>query len=123
MAYRYHGRASVDPSSPRAFAVCDRCGRWDNQVNLKWQMQYAGPTLVNLRLLVCDSCLDTPQQQLRTVIIPADPPPVYNARPEPFVIDETDWLSTQDDDVIDTQDGESIITRIPNPDSDPENPT
>lgn len=115
MAYRYHGRASVDPTAPSPFAVCDRCGRWYNLPDLKWQMQYAGAQLINLRWLVCDECLDTPQPQLRSIVLPADPKPVINARPEYFYLDETDWLSSQDGITLTTEDGNPLITQNPNP--------
>lgn len=95
MSWRPHGRASVRPSDPRAFAVCDRCGMWYNHENLTWQYQFAGPNLQNLRLLVCRKCLDIPQPQLKPRILPPDPVPIMNARPEFFTIDETDWIGTQ----------------------------
>jgi hypothetical protein len=88
MSFRPHGRASVDPSNPSSFGVCDRCGFWYNLRDLRWQYQWAGLTLINLRLLVCDPCYDTPAPFLKTIIIPPDPAPIFNTRPEPFSIDE-----------------------------------
>ena len=89
MAWRPHPRgASVDRSAPRAFATCDRCGFIYNHYKLSWQYEWRGPQLQNLRFLVCDRCLDVPQENLRTIVIPPDPPPIYNARPEPYGIDE-----------------------------------
>lgn len=88
---RPHGRAKVDPNSPKAFAVCQRCGFWYNHVDLTWAVDYRGKDLQNLRLLVCDICLDVPQPQNKPVIITADPIPVMNARPEFFAIDETSY--------------------------------
>lgn len=44
----------------------------------------------NLRILVCRDCYDKPQEQLRSIVIPPDPMPVINARPEWFIADETD---------------------------------
>ncbi len=82
---RQHGHASVDARDPRAWAVCDRCGFLYNHSALQWQWQWVGPRLQNLRLLVCQSCLDTPQEQLRTVILPPDPEPIQNARPEDYI--------------------------------------
>lgn len=42
----------------------------------------------NLRVLVCDSCYDKPQQSgQRTILIPADPVPIMNPRPEFYVAD------------------------------------
>lgn len=85
---RPHGRASVNPQAPRAFAVCDRCGALYNHSDLQWQYQYAGPRLQNLRILVCRDCLDVPQEQLRTILIPSDPVPILNPRPEAYVQDD-----------------------------------
>ncbi len=86
---RPHGHYRVDPSEPRAKAVCDRCGFWYQLSTLKWQYEWAGPRLQNLRFYVCDSCLDKPQINLKTIVIPADPVPVYNPRPEAFVSDNS----------------------------------
>ncbi len=94
MAWRFHGRARVNPTNPVSFAVCDRCGDWYNIGSLNWQYQWAGPNLQNLRLLVCKSCLDVPQPQLKPRILPPDPMPTLNARPENFLIDEIDYIGT-----------------------------
>lgn len=82
---RVHGRAQISRSNPRALALCDRCGARVNHDRLDWQFEYAGPKLINLRLLVCQRCNDTPQEQLRTIILPPDPTPIANPRPEFFV--------------------------------------
>lgn len=87
MSFRPQGRFTVDPTSPRARGACDRCGAHYQLDQLKWQFQYAGARLQNLRILVCRSCMDVPQQQLRAIIIPADPLPVMNPRPENYVQD------------------------------------
>jgi hypothetical protein len=83
-----YGQAETDSGYPRAHAVCDRCGRRTNHYKLNWQYDWRGPRLQNLRFLVCDSCYDTPQQSgQRTILIPADPIPVMNPRPEYYVPD------------------------------------
>ena len=82
---RPHGRATIDSQSPRALAVCDRCGALYNHDQLQWQWQWRGPTLQNIRFLVCDPCLDKPSEQLRTITLPPDPVPIANARPEYYV--------------------------------------
>ena len=110
MSWRQHGRARVDPNSPRAFAVCDRCGFWYNHIDLNWQFQWAGPTLINIRQLVCDTCLDIPQEQLRSIILPPDPDPVMNARPENFVVDEVNYRATQDGDRRVTEEDSPRVT-------------
>lgn len=84
------GRASTSISRPVAQAVCDRCGIWYSHNQLVWQYDFAGAGLVNKRLLVCTrTCNDKPQQQLRAIIIPADPVPIQNPRTEPFTEDES----------------------------------
>src|SRR5262245_39699107 len=84
---RPHGRASIDPTDPRALGICDRCGGLYNHNQLKWQYDWRGTKLQNLRFLVCDSCYDSYQQNgQRTIILPADPIPIMNARPEQYVV-------------------------------------
>lgn len=89
------GRARTSATNPRAHAICDRCGFRFNLSDLRYQYDWAGASLINKRLLVCtgNNCLDVPQQQLRSIIIPADPVPIVNARPQNFVDAETDYLS------------------------------
>ena len=83
---RPHGRAQVSQNAPRALAVCDRCGFMYNLDNLQWQWDWQqGPRLFNLRILVCPTCLDVPQESGRTIVLPPDPIPVHNPRPENYV--------------------------------------
>lgn len=86
MAYSSRsGRARTSASSPQAHAICDRCGFRYNHVALTWQYDWAGASLINKRILVCPTCLDTPQQQLRAIVVPSDPVPIANPRVEYFV--------------------------------------
>jgi hypothetical protein len=81
MAYASQaGFARTNPDSPQAHAICDRCGFRFNHVNLKWQYDWRGASLQNTRILVCDSCNDRPQTQLKAIIVPSDPDVVPNAR-------------------------------------------
>jgi len=84
------GRARTSARNPQAHAICDRCGGRYNHVDLTWQNDWAGASIINKRILVCRRCNDTPQQQLRSIVIPADPMPIQNARPERFAEYETD---------------------------------
>lgn len=93
---RATGRASVSTTNPRAFGICDRCGFLYNHHELQWQFDYRGAALINIRLLVCDTCLDVPQNQLRNIIVPADPTPIMNARTEDYPTASTDFFSTID---------------------------
>lgn len=83
------GHARVNERNPQAHAICDRCGFRYNLVDLIWQFDWRGPKMQNLRVLVCQSCLDQPQQNgQRTIILPPDPVPVQYARPEMYVPDD-----------------------------------
>lgn len=126
MAYRWRGQYfQVDAENPRAEGICDRCGFRFNLDNLQWQYAYMGSVQPqNTRLLVCGrpGCLDPLNPQDSPYILPPDPLPVFNARPEPYLLDEASWLLTQDGEIITTQDGEYFGTAIPNP-SDTANTT
>ncbi len=110
MAWRQHGRARVTPSHPVSFAVCDRCQIWHSITALRWQYQWAGPQLQNIRLLVCRLCYDTPQPQLKPRILPPDPMPTLNARPENFEIDDYDYRVTEDGNIRVTEDDTPRVT-------------
>lgn len=53
-----------------------------------WQYDWAGTKLINKRILVYADMLDEPQRQLGTIVLPPDPTPIMNARPENYAIDE-----------------------------------
>jgi|SRR5271166_4516920 len=85
MSWRFTGHARVNSRSPQAFGVCDRCGMWYNLVNLHYQYEWRGPRLANIRLRVCPRCLDIPFIFNRPLIIPPDPIPVWDPRPQNFI--------------------------------------
>jgi hypothetical protein len=99
------GRARTSSRNPQAHAICDRCGGRFNLVDLHWQYDWRGAVIQNLRILVCKSCLDVPQEQQRAIVVPADPTPMMNARTEPFCIDETDFRSISQPIVLDPETG------------------
>lgn len=109
MGWARYGHAQVDPSSPRAWGTCDQCGFNYNLENLRWQFQYNGTGLYNKRFLVCDPCYDKPAQFLLTPILPQDPKPVLNARPEPYALDENNVLTTQGGSPLLTEDRENYL--------------
>jgi hypothetical protein len=79
------GRARTSATSPQAHAICDRCGFRYNRVDLQWQYDWRGASLQNLRILVCNTCYDAPQEQLRAIVVPADPVPIDQPRTQDFV--------------------------------------
>lgn len=94
------GRARTSARSPQAHAICDRCGFRYNHVNLRWQYDWAGASLINRRILVCNTCYDTPQEQLRAIVIPADPVPIQNPRVPNYAQDASNTRVTSGQDTI-----------------------
>ena len=110
MAYAsISGRARTSSRSPQAHAICDRCGFRYNFVDLHWQHDWRGSVIQNLRVLVCSKCIDTPQEQLRAIVLPADPVPIINARVQDFTGAESDYRAASLPTVIDA------VTGIPMP--------
>lgn len=92
MSWRPHGHARVDPDNPEPAAVCDRCGNLWNHSELAWQYDWIGQKLQNRHILICPDCMDMPSMFMKTIILPPDPPPVFNIRPEDFIIDSiSNW--------------------------------
>ena len=78
------GRARISVRRPRAIGECDRCGFWKSLDDLRPQYQWGGNQLIDTGLLVCsDTCLDVPQPQFRSPILPPDPVPRVRPRPSP----------------------------------------
>lgn len=109
-------RGRTNNSSPRALGICDRCGGLWNNIDLRWQYDWAGAQLQNKRVLVCPECYDIPNQQLRSILIPADPVPIQNPRPQipadggpnapiPEVI-----MADLPDTFLVTEDGDNLVT-------------
>ena len=88
----YSSKARFDPGDPRRVGKCERCDAVWNFEDLAYQLRYMGPQLQSTGHLVCPDCLDEPAPFERTIIIPADPPPSYNARQVNFPVDSvTEW--------------------------------
>lgn len=78
-----HGsyRATVNPSKPEAFAICDVCGSLWSHDRLRFQYDWSGTELINKHLLVCPHCYDKPFVPGKTILLPPDPVPIENPRP------------------------------------------
>ncbi len=70
---------------PQAAGMCDRCGFVWPLRRLSRQFQWQGAKQVDTGLLVCPRDLDIPFEQYRVLILPGDPIPVTNPRPDPSV--------------------------------------
>ena len=94
MAYASRlGRAQISSRNPRAAGQCDRCGFIYNHDQLHWQFDFAGAGLINKRILVCTPCNDVPQNQLRAIVLPADPMPIENPRTQDYYNAETTTIA------------------------------
>jgi hypothetical protein len=58
-----------------------------------------------LRILVCGDCYDEPQEQLRAIVVPADPVPVMNPRIQDFVTAETNYRVTSGQNTVNSATG------------------
>lgn len=109
------GRARTSSRNPQAHAICDRCGFRYNHVNLRWQYDWRGASMQNIKLLVCNPCYDNPQEQLRAIVVPADPTPIVNPRVQDFVTAEQNTRVTSGQNTTDAKTGIPIpggATRI-----------
>jgi hypothetical protein len=76
--------------------------------------------MINKRILVCDTCYDEPQEQLRAIVLPADPMPIINPRVEPYAWDEIDrrqvsgYNATSPSTGIPVQQGDTRVTTLNN---------
>ena len=76
----YSGRAKISIRRPQAIGECDRCGFWHTRADMPRQFQWSGNRLFDTGFVVGNDCLDVPQQQFRTPILPPDPRPIINPR-------------------------------------------
>lgn len=115
-----YGRARISSSSVEPRGVCDCCGFTYSLVDLKFQFEWAGATLQNTGFRHCPTCLDVPNQQLRAIIIPPDPVPVRDPRPDLNAImvstsgtyyPAANFLGTEDGKYLMTQDGKYLMTQ------------
>ena len=111
------GHARVNSRNPSAIGVCQRCGFWYQRSQLVPQFQWAGVKLQNLDLYVCKrTCLDVPQPQLKTIVIPPDPLPIYRPFPENFAETVANFMATESPTFsgsdITTEAGDDIIWEI-----------
>ena len=83
VTYRPHGKhVSIDEASPEALGICDYTGFLHLRRDLVQQMEYRGNGLVWTGLYVGKDYADVPNEQNRPPILPPDPIPVQNPRPQ-----------------------------------------
>lgn len=119
MTYRPSPKYASKDARRGSWTTCDECGFLWNLSRMQFQYDFMGGSVPqNTGYLVCPRCLDDLNYQRQLLIIPPDPPPIANTRPEPYAVDETDWLTTEDGDILTTESDDPLITDIPNPADD-----
>ena len=109
--FRGYQRARISASNPESLGRCDRCSFVWNLKELRWQHYWQGPTLQNTMMLVCRDCLDIPNEQTRTVVMPPDPLPVLNPRIENYAQEIPNFFTTEvDEDTFISEDGLKFVT-------------
>lgn len=83
---------------------------------MQWAVQWQGTTLQNLGFLVCPACWDKPNPQLKTIILPPDPIPIWQPREEPYSSEVPTYRVTQDGNRRVTEGGEPRVTEGISPD-------
>lgn len=81
MGFPQSSHAYADMRRPEPWFCCDRCGFRYNYSRARWQWDWRGNSIQNLRILVDHRCEDVPNSQLRPVLIGPDPYPVRDPRP------------------------------------------
>jgi len=95
------GHARANSMAPEAAGICDRCGAAYQHNQLRWQFEWRGSSLQNIRILVCARCEDTPQQQLMAFAVPADPIPIKDPRIQDFELASNDIRTTSGQNTVD----------------------
>jgi len=78
----------VDALNPQSAGQCDLCGRWWPLREMNFQSEWAGNRIFQFGSLRCWECLDVPNEQLRTIVLEPDPPPIFNSRVPFFSYEE-----------------------------------
>lgn len=117
MSYRPSPKYASKDARRGPWTTCPQCGLIWNLCDMQFQFDFQGGVApINTNLLRCPKCITPLTWQRQLIVIPPDPPPIFNTRPEPYTVDETNWLTTQDYDIFETVDGsEEYITSMPNP--------
>ena len=83
----------IDVKSPRSVAVCDGCGMWTMHGHLVEKMEYRGGSVpVGTNLYVCGVCDDVPNPYYSKLVLPPDPVPIKNPRPENYALNPEPML-------------------------------
>lgn len=80
--YPHNKYAPTSVSAPEPVGLCRRCGFLYPISSLVEQYEWRGPALQKILTRVCvRTCLDVPNETLRTIVISADPVPPKDPSP------------------------------------------
>lgn len=98
MSYRPKPKyASKTPGLGSTWVTCDQCGFQDNMQNMQFQYDFlGGSSPKSTGFLKCPRCLDPLTFQRQLIVIPPDPPMVFNTRPEVYAVDEAGPIQTSE---------------------------
>ena len=83
----------IDVKSPRSVAVCDGCGMWTMHAHSVEKMEDRGGSVpVGTNLYVCGVCDDVPNPYYSKLVLPPDPVPIKNPRPENYALNPEPML-------------------------------
>lgn len=96
-----------DARDPRAIAICDGCGFLVQHEILREKQEYRGGlTPVGTGLYVCPRCDDVPNPFGQLQVLPPDPRPVTNPRPDTT---PTWYLITENGDILTDENGDPFV--------------
>lgn len=82
--YAHDLRCPTSLSAPQPVGVCDLCYRKWYLDDLRWQFNWRGDHLQNLRVRRCPQCLDVPSEFLRPIIIRGPEGSLRDPRPPQY---------------------------------------
>ena len=84
---------SIDVKNPRSVGVCDGCGFWTMHPSMVEKKEFRGGSApVGTGFYVCGVCDDVPNPYYSKMVLPPDPIPIKNPRPENYSLDPSPML-------------------------------
>lgn len=89
MTHRPYPKYASRDARRGPITTCSTCGLLWSQSSMSFQYNFrGGNTPINTQILRCPRCIDGLQWQAKLIVIPPDPPPFFNTRPETYAVDE-----------------------------------
>lgn len=82
MSFQKGRYVTIDPHDSHALGICDRTGFVHNRRDLVPEMEYRGNALCWTGFYVGPDFVDVPNPQATNPVLPSDPEPVFDPRPQ-----------------------------------------